>query len=109
MNPGELNKRICIMTTVSTPNDNGYEEDQETIYCDCWAKVSNMSGTEIFKSNKDYSKVITRFLIRYRKDKIITTDMKVRFNNILYDITYVNNYKYSNEFLEIIGEVIGSG
>lgn len=74
-----------------------------------------MSGTEIFKAGADYSKVVTRFVIRYRKDKIITTDMKIRFGkkivngvekDVYYNITYVNNYNFSNEFVEIIGQVV---
>lgn len=106
---GELNKRISIVTISTVTNDNGFEEEQEVEYCNCWAKVSNMSGTEVFRSGANYSKVMTRFLVRYRKDKITTTDMKIRFNNKLYNITYVNNYNESNEFVEMIGEVVDIG
>jgi SPP1 family predicted phage head-tail adaptor len=118
VNIGELNKRISIVSIEVTNNENGFEVEQEVEYLNCWCKVSNMSGTEIFKANADYSKVITRFLIRYRKDKIITTDMKVKFGkkivngeekDIYYNITYANNYNYSNEFLELIGEVVENG
>lgn len=102
----ELNKRISIISIQSVQDEYGFTTERETEICKCWAKVSNMSGTEIFKANNDYSKVRTRFLIRYRKDIELNTDMKIRFNDKLYNIIYVNNYNYSNKFIELIGEVI---
>ena len=101
---GELNKRIKIVRNKLTTNDNGVEEEKEIVIAKIWAKVQNMSGTEIFKANTDYSKVTTRFLIRYRKD--ITTDDYIKFNNNKFNIVYINNYNYGNEFLEIVGELI---
>lgn len=115
VNIGELNKRISIGSIVSTINDNGYQEPQWQDYLSCWAKISNVSGTEIFKSGRDFSEVMTRFLIRYRKDKVIDTTMQIKFGkrivdsspvDVFYNIRYVNNYNFSNEFLEIIGEVV---
>lgn len=103
----ELNKRIFILFIQNIQDDYGFETEQEVEYLSCWSKISNMSGTEIYKAGTDYSKVITRFVIRYRKDKVMTTDMKIRYKDKLYNITYVNNYNESNEFIELIGEVIG--
>lgn len=106
----ELNKRISILSVQNIQDDYGFETEQEVEYCKCWSKMSNMSGTEIYKAGADYSKVITRFVIRYRKDKDITTDMKIRYKDKLkdklYNITYVNNYNFSNEFVELVAEVI---
>ncbi len=101
---GRLDKKILILLIDPATNENGFENDKETECCNPWAKVSNMSGTEMFRANADYSKVTTKFIIRYRKD--ITTDMKIRFQSKLYNITYVNNYNFSNEYLELIGQVI---
>jgi len=103
---GELNKRISILQVQQIQDEYGFTTEQETEVCKCWAKVSNMSGTEIFKAGTDYSKVKTRFLIRYRKDIEFNADMKIRFKDKLYNIVYINNYNYSNEFVELIGEVI---
>jgi SPP1 family predicted phage head-tail adaptor len=105
----ELDKRITIVTITAVTNENGFEEEQETEYCMCWSKVSNISGTEIFKSNADFSKVVTRFIVRFRKDKIFKSDMKIRWNNNLYNIVYANNYNESNDFVELVAEVISNG
>ena len=100
----ELNQRIQIIRNEIIVNENGVEEEEEVILTTIWAKAQNMSGTEMFKANTDYSKTTTRFIIRYRKD--ITTDDYIIFNNNKFNIVYINNYNYSNEFLEIIGEFI---
>ncbi len=102
----ELNKRISIVSISTVQDDYGFEIEQEVEVCKAWAKVSNMSGTETFKAGADYNKKVTRFLVRYRKDIEFTADMKIKFKNKLYNITYVNNYNYSNEFVELITEVI---
>ena len=100
----ELNKRINIVRNDVVVNENGVEEEREILVTTIWAKAQNMSGTEVFKANTDYSKTTTRFIIRYRKD--ITTEDYIIFNNNKFNILYINNYNYSNEFLEIIGELI---
>lgn len=101
-----LNKRITILSNEQVQDDFGFNTEEEKEIFKCLAKVNNISGTEIFKAGADYSKVKTRFLIRYRKDIEFTTDMKIKFNNKTYNIIYLNNYNYGNRFLELIGEVI---
>ncbi|SHH05935.1 phage head closure protein [Tepidibacter thalassicus] len=106
---GELNKRISIVEIQQMQDEYGFATEQETEVCKCWAKVSNMSGREVFKAGADYSKVKIRFLIRYRKDIKLNTDMKIRFNNKLYNIVYINNYNFNNKFVELIAEVVNNG
>ncbi|WP_368244098.1 phage head closure protein [Clostridium tertium] len=100
----ELNRRIQIVRNDIFTNNNGVEEEKEVVIANIWGKVQNMSGTEMFKANTGYSKTTTRFIIRYRKN--ITTDDFVILNNYKFNIVYINNYNYSNEYLEIIGELI---
>lgn len=104
MKIAELNKRIQIIRNTLTENDNGVDEETEVILNEVWAKVQNMSGTEVFRSNSDFSKVTTRFVIRYLTD--ITTDDYIKFEGRKYNIVYINNYNFSNDFIEIVGELI---
>lgn len=104
MKIAELNKRIQIIRNTLTENDNGVDEETEVILKEVWAKVQNMSGTEVFRSNSDFSKVTTRFVIRYLTD--ITTDDYIKFEGRKYNIVYINNYNFSNDFIEIVGELI---
>mgnify|MGYP002511812528 CR=1 FL=1 len=100
----DLNQRIQIIRNEIITNENGVEEEQEIVLATIWAKAQNMSGTEVFKANTDYSKTTTRFIIRYRKG--ITTDDFIILNSYKFNIVYINNYNYSNEYLELIGELI---
>lgn len=104
MKIAELNKRIQIIRNTLTENYNGVDEETEVILNEVWAKVQNMSGTEVFRSNSDFSKVTTRFVIRYLTD--ITTDDYIKFEGRKYNIVYINNYNFSNDFIEIVGELI---
>lgn len=103
---GELNKRISIVELVEGQDEEGFPLDEpipNEIY-KAWAKISNRSGSEIFQSNSDYSKKTTRFLMRYRPG--IKEEYKIIYNNILYDIQYLNNYNEENKWLEIIAEAV---
>lgn len=100
INIGELNKRIKIVSVTTTRYDEGFPINTETVIYECWAKVTQTSGTELIKANAEFSDVSTRFLIRYTP-KQIDTDMKIIFQGKNYDIVYVNNYEFSNEFIEI--------
>lgn len=104
MKISELDKRITIVRNEIIINENGVEEEVKKELATIWSKVQNMSGTEMFKANTDYSKTTTRFIIRYRND--ITTDDFIKFNNNQYNIVYLNNYNFSNDYLEIVGELI---
>lgn len=105
MNPGKLNQRITIFKTKPGSDDYGDPIDErETVY-DCWASVKNKSGTEQFKTVTPFSKVVTSFLIRYTK-KVIDTTMKIDFKGEVYNIIYVDNYNFSNEWLELTAELV---
>lgn len=109
INIGELNKRISIVIISTVQNDNGFEVEQETIYFKPFAKVQNMSGTQMYKAGALYDKSITRFVIRYRRDKELKTTMRIRYKNDLFQIIDINNYNENNEFIEIMGQVVLNG
>lgn len=101
----ELNKRIIIFDDCDK-DDSGFIIKNKNIICKAWSKIVNVSGTEITKAGGDFSKKLTRFIVRYRKDKEIDTSMKILYKDISYNIKYINNYNESDEFLELIGEAI---
>ena len=104
MKTGELNKRIQIVRNTLVENDNGFDEETEVVLYEVWAKAQNMSGTEIFKADSDFSKVTTRFIVRYLTN--INTDDFIKFEGKKYNIVYINDYNFSKEFIEIVGELI---
>lgn len=103
VNPGELSKRIKIVSVVFGVDSDGFPIIvSETIIHECWAKAGNTSGTELIKAGAEFVEAKTRFLIRYTS-KTINEDMQVIFNGDYYNISYVNNYEYSNDYIEIFG------
>ena len=104
INPGELNKKIqIIQKTDGGINPNGYPIEGEKIIRECWAKFSNISGTEIVKANSEFSSAKTRFLVRHSKASI-DTDMIIRYAGKDYGIVYINTYGDGKEYMEIWAE-----
>lgn len=105
MNPGKLNQRIKIYKQAQGYDDYGEPIDSKELVHECWSSVRNKSGTEQFKAVTPFSKVVTSFLIRYTK-KLIDTTMKIDFKGEEYNIIYVDNYNFSNEYIEITAEKV---
>lgn len=105
MNPGSFNKKIQIIKYEARKDSDGFENKTEVTVLSTWAQVMNVSGTEILRSNSDFSEVKTRFLIRTPKAEI-TKDMMIKFNGNAYNITYVNDYSYDKKYTEIITELV---
>lgn len=106
MNPRKLSQRITIYKNSEGRDEYGDPIDEKVEVLRCWASVRNKSGNEYFKTNTPYSKTITSFLIRYRKDIKINTNMFVEFKDEEYNIVYVDNYNFGNRWLEIIAEKV---
>lgn len=102
INPGELNKRIQIITiSTGEKNENGIrEKETELVVRSPWAKVTNTSGTEIQRANTEFATAKKRFIIRYSKQEI-TTDMIVKYGGKKYNILYVSDMEDKHEFWEI--------
>lgn len=105
MNPGKLNQRLKIYKTGVGYDDYGEPLDTPVTVHKCWSSVRNKSGKEQFETNIPFSKTVTSFLIRYTK-KVIDTTMKVNFKGEEYNIIYVDNYNFSNEWIEITAEKV---
>ena len=105
INPGIFNKRIEIIEITETKDSAGFPIKSEIVILNAWAHVTNVSGTEIMRSNSDFSEVKTRFLIRTPKSEI-TKDMVIRFAGKTYNIVYINDYSYEKKYMEIMAEVV---
>ena len=105
INPGVFNKKIQVIRYEITKDSDGFETKTEITVLNTWAQVTNISGTELLRSNSDFSEVKTRFLIRTPKTEIIK-DMMIKFKNNAYNITYINDYGYDKKYTEIIAELV---
>ena len=123
VNPGNFNKRIKFIKYKIQKDADGFEEKTENVVLVTWAQVTNISGTEILRSNSDFSKVKTRFLMRtpiaekkssarmgtpYEQSECggLDEDMFIKFDGNVYDIVYINDYGYDKKYTEIIAELV---
>ncbi len=105
INPGILNKKIKIVKYELEKDPDGFEERREIPVLTAWAQVTNISGTEILRSDSDFSKVKTRFLIRTPKIAL-DKDMEIKFGQNAYNIVYINDYSYDRRYTEIMTELV---
>lgn len=113
INIGNLNKKIQVISYIITKDENGFPIKTENIELDTWAQVTNTSGTEIRRSNSDFSETKTRFLIRTPNQRTpnqsiltIDKDMVIKFRNLIFEIIYINDYSYDKDFTEIMTTLI---
>ena len=105
INPGNFDKRIKILRYDLQKDADGFEEKTEVVVLMTWAQVTNVSGTEILRSNSDFSEVKTRFLIRTPKIKL-DKDIAIKFNENTYEVVYINDYSYDKRYTEIMAELV---
>ena len=70
INAGIFNKKIQVIRYEIIKDSDGFETKTEIMVLNTWAQVTNISGTEVLRSNSDFSEVKTRFLIRTPKTEI---------------------------------------
>lgn len=102
VNAGELNRRIQILKIDRVDAPEGYWYTQETLVLGCWAKATRVSGTELVKSNADFSQEKVRFLIR-KPVSTLGREMVVRYGGADYEIEYINPYD-GRQYVEIWGK-----
>lgn len=93
MQSGKLRHRITIQQLVAgSPQQNAVGEPNVawTDYLTVWASVDPVTGNEPFLAQQHLSRVTSKIRMRYRSG--ITSDMRIRFNSVSYDIKAVLNW-----------------
>ena len=99
MDIGKLNRRIVVQIFSVEVNANGFEVEGWYPYKTIWASVTNLHGREFFQAQAVQAEKTVKFSIRYMKD--LTTNMRILFEDKPYNITFIDNIKYGNTFMEI--------
>ena len=99
MKIGEFKHRISIVKPVIETNENGFEVETYETYKTLWAKVMNLHGKEYFEAASIQKEKTVKFI--FRAIKGIDETMKIDFNGKLYDITFIDNIKYENKYMEV--------
>lgn len=104
VNPGSLNKKIRIIVLVQEQDENGIYQMLEATYASVWSAVSQKSANEAFKANADYQTDEKRFLIRFLDG--IDYKMFIKYENVLYNIIFMNDYNEEHKYIEIVGKKV---
>ncbi|WP_139904004.1 phage head closure protein [Clostridium thermarum] len=99
MKIGEFRHRISVRKPVVEVSENGFEVEAYETYKTLWAKVANLHGKEYFEAAAIQKEKTVKFIVRAIKS--IDENMKIEFNGKLYNITFIDNIKYENKYMEI--------
>lgn len=101
----ELNKRIKFQIYSVSFNENGFEVEEWTDFKTVWASVNNLFGKEYWEAKTIQAEKTIEFKIRYSKDlkDLNTKKYRIMWDNRIFDITFIDNVKYQNNFLKIKG------
>lgn len=97
---GDLNQRISLAEErmrydrYNTPIGREYID-----FGSVWAHVSNLHGDEYYTAYGHSLEKELKFIIRYRSD--VTEKTTIKFNGKTYNITFIDNIRYRNRFMEI--------
>ncbi len=100
INAGKYNKIIEIYSTTVVTDEQGFQQEAETLVLRTYAAVKTTRGYTLITANSDFEKAFTNFTIRYPVTQI-TRKMVIKFNGKTYSIEYLNNVNEENIELEI--------
>jgi len=107
MEIGELRHRITLQRFTTIVSENGFDIETWQDYKTIWASISNLYGREYYQAAAIQVEKTVKFIIRYIED--VDTSTRILFRGKQYHITFIDNMKYANKFIEIKAlEVEGS-
>lgn len=99
-NAGKYKHKIQIVREIISKDSEGFPIRSEEVILEPWAEVKTTRGFTLIVNKTDFEKAFTNFTIRYPITPI-TRDMRIRFNNKVYTIEYLNNINEASVELEI--------
>lgn len=105
MEIGKLNKRIEFGTLGSGTDEDGFPvENVWKVFRGCWASIKGLRGREFYSASAVQAENDKVFNCRYFKG--LTTDMQIKYNKSLYDITSINDLYEKHEEYEIHAKLV---
>lgn len=104
---------IEIETFVSNQQSDGTWKEEWLPFNKMWASKQNLYGSEFYTAGQVNKQETVKFTIRYMPSILETPKEKMRIisDNKYYDIDFIDNIRYENEWLEIkaIEQAFGGG
>ena len=111
MNAGKYKHKIQIVEITQGVDDDGFQTIQETVLLSPYASVKTTKGFTLIANNSDFEKAFTNFTIRYSSTIVSryianNRNLRIKFNNKVYTIEYLNNIDEANVELELQAKVV---
>ncbi len=97
-----LDKKIIIQELKgTTENEKGFEIEDWQDIATVWASKNNLSGKEYYRAKQYNEEKTVKFEIRYQKllADLESTRHRILHDGKIYNITFVDNFQYRNEWL----------
>lgn len=108
-----LRHLIRIDTFIPAQQEDGSWETEWSLFAEVWANKQNLYGSEFYAAGQVNKQETVKFTIRYMPSILETPKEKMRIisDGKYYDIDFIDNIRYENEWLEIkaIEQAFGGG
>lgn len=103
----KMNDKIDFITAEIITNENGFTEEKESIYYNCWCNAKVLSFKEFYSNYTKNNKVVISFRCRMcnKLKDIDSLSYKIKYKGKLYNIIYIVPAE-GNDFIDIKGEVV---
>lgn len=98
---GDLTERIQIMMLDNVDDDAGGTIPNEVVYWETWAMVTPYKSNNYMQANQDILKDGFSFIVRYRSDKSIQPDMRIKWKGEYLALTSAPTDFVYKEWLQI--------
>lgn len=96
----DLNQRISFAEERYLEDEYGTPIGREyVVFANAWAHVANLHGDEYYTALGLSLQKELKFTIRYRDD--ISEETAIEFRGNIYNITFIDNIRYRNRFMEL--------
>jgi SPP1 family predicted phage head-tail adaptor len=102
MRANELRHQISLQMRGTATDALGQQDPTWTTFAQPWAKVEELSGSELMASKAEHAKNIVRLTIRYRYG--LTEQMRVLYGCKILNITSISDLDGRRRELEVMCE-----
>ncbi|WP_265712296.1 phage head closure protein [Sphingobacterium sp. InxBP1] len=99
---GRRRQIILIKRLEIIPDEGGGSDSTLVDYWKTWAEVKEVRATRVAESYQDRLKKVFSVKIRYRKDKVVSSDMRIVIKGKEYAIDGNENIDERDGYIEII-------
>lgn len=102
MDIGGFKHRVTICEEIVVIDEMGFENTTLTNYIELWAYINNLKGSEFWKAKQVGYENTLEITVRYnpKLNEINTKTFFIKYKNRLFDIIFIDNVKYENEYIK---------